>query len=203
LEAEPEVETVAEFPPVVTEPIEVSVPPIDEPPSVPEPAIRPFAETIDDPFGDDSPFVRETVAQVPEPFVIDEPPLAAAEIEEPDLPPPQPVTVEPKIDLRPPKPTRKPTPVNISASDSPFRVNPPPAGDGARASRPLEDVFALDSELEPPSKPQKPKLRGENPQGELTFDGGPRGKFSSESPNQFGGEEDLDVPAYLRHRNKG
>ncbi|BCU77754.1 hypothetical protein [Luteolibacter sp. LG18] len=45
------------------------------------------------------------------------------------------------------------------------------------------------------------KLRTKAPagQGELSFEGGPRGRFEGESPNVFDGE-DLDIPPFLRKK---
>jgi cell division protein FtsZ len=65
----------------------------------------------------------------------------------------------------------------------------------------LEEAFA---EIEDPPAAEKPvvpvKARaGGKGQGELSFDGGPRGKFEGASPSLFEGE-DLDVPAFLRKK---
>ena len=65
----------------------------------------------------------------------------------------------------------------------------------------LDDVFAG---MEDPVAPEKPvvpvKARaGGKGQTELSFEGGPRGKFEGASPSLFEGE-DLDVPAFLRKK---
>jgi cell division protein FtsZ len=71
----------------------------------------------------------------------------------------------------------------------------------------LDDVFGgIDDETEPlpvlePEKPAPP-VKAKSPakgQAELSFEGGPRGKFEGASPSLFEGE-DLDVPAFLRKK---
>ncbi len=47
----------------------------------------------------------------------------------------------------------------------------------------------------------KPTKKAGHPQGELSFEGGPRGRFEGASPSVFEGE-DLDVPAFLRKKRK-
>lgn len=51
---------------------------------------------------------------------------------------------------------------------------------------------------EKPVVPVKARAAGKG-QGELSFDGGPRGRFEGASPSLFEGE-DLDVPAFLRKK---
>jgi cell division protein FtsZ len=48
---------------------------------------------------------------------------------------------------------------------------------------------------------EKPGRKPGDPQGELSFEGGPRGRFEGASPSVFEGE-DLDVPAFLRKKRK-
>lgn len=47
----------------------------------------------------------------------------------------------------------------------------------------------------------KTKSKDGTPQGELSFEGGPRGRFEGADPNVFDGE-DLDVPAFLRKKQQ-
>ena len=66
----------------------------------------------------------------------------------------------------------------------------------------LDDVFTgMEEEPEPLDKPAVPAKAhaGSKGQGELSFEGGPRGKFEGASPSLFEGE-DLDVPAFLRKK---
>ncbi|MCW1886073.1 hypothetical protein OKA04_15145 [Luteolibacter flavescens] len=65
----------------------------------------------------------------------------------------------------------------------------------------LDDVFAGMEEVAPdkPVVPVKARAGGKG-QGELSFEGGPRGKFEGGSPSLFEGE-DLDVPAFLRKKS--
>jgi cell division protein FtsZ len=65
----------------------------------------------------------------------------------------------------------------------------------------LDDAF---TEIEEPPADERPvvpvKARGAGKgQAELSFDGGPRGRFEGASPSLFEGE-DLDVPAFLRKK---
>lgn len=65
----------------------------------------------------------------------------------------------------------------------------------------LDDVFTGMEDPEPAEKPAaaaKARAGGKD-QGELSFEGGPRGKFEGGSPSLFEGE-DLDVPAFLRKK---
>ncbi|MFC7338964.1 hypothetical protein ACFQY0_17335 [Haloferula chungangensis] len=48
---------------------------------------------------------------------------------------------------------------------------------------------------------EKPVRKPGDPQAELSFEGGPRGRFEGASPSVFEGE-DLDVPAFLRKKKK-
>ncbi len=91
--------------------------------------------------------------------------------------------------------------------DAPFTfVQPEPEPESAFVpvveSEPEEEDFAAVEDLpdfdEPAPLPVKSKTKG-NPQTELSFDGGPRGRFEGASPSLFEGE-DLDVPAFLRKK---
>ena len=65
----------------------------------------------------------------------------------------------------------------------------------------LDDAFSeIDGPAaeEKPAAPAKGRPTGKG-QGELSFDGGPRGRFEGASPSLFEGE-DLDVPAFLRKK---
>ena len=61
-----------------------------------------------------------------------------------------------------------------------------------------EIVQALPSAAEVPAIPRG-KAKISPAQTELSFDGGPRGRFSGETPNFFEGE-DLDIPPFLRKK---
>lgn len=65
---------------------------------------------------------------------------------------------------------------------------------------PEEIREAVERELDPKPIAQRPKLAKATAQPELSFDGGPRGRFQGEEPNIFEGEEDLDVPSFLRKK---
>jgi len=68
-----------------------------------------------------------------------------------------------------------------------------------------DDVF--DSDLEDSGDDEAEKTdkktdkKADGSQGELSFEGGPRGRFEGASPSVFEGE-DLDVPAFLRKKRK-
>lgn len=66
----------------------------------------------------------------------------------------------------------------------------------------LDDDFEEEAEVAPvevkPVPVAKPRAAGKG-QAELSFEGGPRGKFEGASPSLFEGE-DLDVPAFLRKK---
>ncbi|MEM1083543.1 MAG: cell division protein FtsZ [Verrucomicrobiota bacterium] len=65
-----------------------------------------------------------------------------------------------------------------------------------------DDIFGseLDGPEEVPAASKESK-EDDNPQGELSFEGGPRGRFEGANPSVFEGE-DLDVPAFLRKKKK-
>jgi len=68
----------------------------------------------------------------------------------------------------------------------------------------FDDLDEAFTDIGEPSAEEKPvvpvKARGAGKgQGELSFDGGPRGRFEGASPSLFEGE-DLDVPAFLRKK---
>jgi cell division protein FtsZ len=64
-----------------------------------------------------------------------------------------------------------------------------------------DEIFdsTFDDLVETPD--EKPAKKSGHPQGELSFEGGPRGRFEGASPSVFEGE-DLDVPAFLRKKRK-
>lgn len=70
----------------------------------------------------------------------------------------------------------------------------------ARSSE-VEDFAAVEDlpDFEEPVRPVKTKPKTSSSQGELSFDGGPRGRFEGASPSLFEGE-DLDIPAFLRKK---
>lgn len=65
----------------------------------------------------------------------------------------------------------------------------------------LEEAFAeLEEDRSAPEVPIAPRGKtGGKAQGELSFEGGPRGKFEGSNSSLFEGE-DLDVPAFLRKK---
>lgn len=80
--------------------------------------------------------------------------------------------------------------------------------DFARPSDQEDEIFGSDLEEPEPVKPKGPepaedaaprKGKGPKDQTELSFEGGPRGRFEGGSPSMFEGE-DLDVPAFLRKK---
>lgn len=70
-----------------------------------------------------------------------------------------------------------------------------------KRSAEVEDFAAVEDlpAFEEAARPVKTKPKSASPQGELSFDGGPRGRFEGASPSLFEGE-DLDVPAFLRKK---
>lgn len=72
----------------------------------------------------------------------------------------------------------------------------------APADKPDETpVIAAKEEPVVAQKPaDPPKARSSRDQTELSFEGGPRGKFEGAAPNVFEGE-DLDIPAFMRKKN--
>ncbi len=69
-------------------------------------------------------------------------------------------------------------------------------------TEPEEEDFAAVEDLPDFDEPAPPPVKSRakvNPQAELSFDGGPRGRFEGASPSLFEGE-DLDVPAFLRKK---
>ena len=62
----------------------------------------------------------------------------------------------------------------------------------------VDELEAVEHKPEPEKPAAKSKSGGKN-QSELSFDGGPRGRFEGASPSLFDGE-DLDVPAFLRKK---
>ncbi|MFD0895083.1 hypothetical protein KBB96_00995 [Luteolibacter ambystomatis] len=187
---------------------------------------RPFAESI--PVVQRKAEVVETVkpkpAPEPEPVAVEpvrpEPVLAEPEVEE-EGPAPTPVAEEPAL-VPPPLPAKRvPDDFEDDEHDNPFtfahhhepldleEVEPDWLDDEATFPEPAAakvDESELESEFEeeefPKLTPPEPlKLRAKAPagQGELSFEGGPRGRFEGESPNVFDGE-DLDIPPFLRKK---
>jgi cell division protein FtsZ len=97
------------------------------------------------------------------------------------------------IDEEPVADEPEPEPVVVAKEDKPVIL--PGVFDD------LDDVFAGMEDPAPEDKPVVPvKARaGAKGQTELSFEGGPRGKFEGASPSLFEGE-DLDVPALLRKK---
>ncbi|QJE95520.1 cell division protein FtsZ [Luteolibacter luteus] len=99
------------------------------------------------------------------------------------------------------------------AADEPVeatRLEPEPESEPKAEGKPvilpgvfddLDEAFTDIGEAAAEEKPAAPaKARGTGKgQGELSFDGGPRGRFEGASPSLFEGE-DLDVPAFLRKK---
>lgn len=85
-----------------------------------------------------------------------------------------------------PEPVREARPARVPAAAT---VNPAQPDDFAAFSEEAEPAGAA------AAKPKKPP----GAQTELSFDGGPRGRFEGASPSLFEGE-DLDVPAFLRKK---
>ena len=96
-----------------------------------------------------------------------------------------------------------------SAEPAPEELAPAPSPEPvARVEKPvilpgvfddLEEAFSgIDEDAEKAAPPAKPRATGKG-QGELSFEGGPRGRFEGASPSLFEGE-DLDVPAFLRKK---
>jgi len=56
-------------------------------------------------------------------------------------------------------------------------------------------------DVELPLAAKLPEKRSPDNQGELSLEGGPRGRFEGEQPNVIKGE-DLDVPPYLRRKGR-
>lgn len=184
---------------------------------------RPFAESV--PVAPRKVEVVEQVKPkpVPEPIpepVRPEPVLAEPEIEE-EEPAPALVAEEPAL-APPPLPAKTVVEDDFEDEehDNPFtfahrhdkhhepldleEVEPDWLDEEAAFPEP-EPVAAKSSEPEddfPTLTPPEPlKLRAKAPagQGELSFEGGPRGRFEGESPNVFDGE-DLDIPPFLRKK---
>lgn len=183
---------------------------------------RPFAESV--PVAPKKIEVVETAASRPplpfepvhhepvrDPFAaIDSTPLVlpkSQRVEEPEAPAAEVVTAAPA-----PAPEATPTVVPFTAAhdedDAPFRfvdesveldeVEPewlqdePEFVEGTASAQPVTSSLPTAEAL---------KLRTKAPagQGELSFEGGPRGRFEGESPNVFEGE-DLDIPPFLRKK---
>jgi len=182
---------------------------------------RPFAESV--------PVVKPRVVEVvkpapaptPEPVAVTPPPAPEPEPEpapEPPLPAFEEEEYEPIVVVSkssasppsspPPSPVIAPPPVHAASDfdddDSPFRYADEPLEDVEPEWLKDEPVFSDLDEPEPaqPAHHGEPlKLRTKAPagQGELSLEGGPKGRFEGESPNVFEGE-DLDIPPFLRKK---
>ena len=71
----------------------------------------------------------------------------------------------------------------------------------SKISEDEDEVEVKKTKIPPPrNKSRKPKSGN---QGELLLDGAPKGRYDGDSPNTLeDGEEDLDVPPYLRRRSR-
>jgi cell division protein FtsZ len=92
----------------------------------------------------------------------------------------------------PPAPEEEPEPEPVVAEKKPVVL--PGVFDE------LDDVFAgMEDPVDSDKSAAPAKARNGKGQAELSFEGGPRGKFEGGSPSLFEGE-DLDVPAFLRKK---
>ncbi|MGC6565129.1 MAG: cell division protein FtsZ [Akkermansiaceae bacterium] len=64
-----------------------------------------------------------------------------------------------------------------------------------------EEEELNEEDIELPLATKLPEKRSKSNQGELSLEGGPRGRFDGEKPNLVKGE-DLDVPPYLRRKGR-
>lgn len=64
-----------------------------------------------------------------------------------------------------------------------------------------EEEELNEEDIELPLATKLPEKRSKSDQGELSLEGGPRGRFDGEKPNLVKGE-DLDVPPYLRRKGR-
>jgi cell division protein FtsZ len=160
---------------------------------------------------------------LPEPVVEETAPSAEVESATEETPQPEPPVAE---EAEPaPVPSEEPTPVKATFVWLPPSKEPENAEPVAELeTEPLdpvepdwmareEDAADEVSESHPGEEVAEPvgvavadvpplALRAKKPgdQGELSLDGGPRGRFEGESPNVFEGE-DLDVPPFLRKKH--
>ena len=184
----------------------------------PAPVVAEFSARPPAPVAEEAPFAEPE----PSPFTIDRTEPAALEPEEEDfagLVEEEPAVisaVEPEpeeedfaeVPASPPvEEEEEPAFFSISGDQEP-RPAPQEPEKAAPGGKPvvlpgvfddLEEAFA---ELEEPALPEKQaaaKAKTGKAQSELSFEGGPRGKFEGASPSLFEGE-DLDVPAFLRKK---
>jgi cell division protein FtsZ len=78
----------------------------------------------------------------------------------------------------------------------PFQAKRRIASDGSDFAKGPEDLFGASPEADAAASSSKKKNPG---QPELSFDGGPKGRFEGADPSLMDGE-DLDVPPFLRRR---
>lgn len=91
------------------------------------------------------------------------------------------------------KPTKSPIPKPNKAESAKRKYREPKTGE--------DEIFDSELDGEEENSDEKPAKKPGDPQGELSFEGGPRGRFEGASPSVFEGE-DLDVPAFLRKKRK-
>jgi cell division protein FtsZ len=197
----------------------VAPPPLPESVPVPKPTYRsetpeskPAARPVASLF-DDRPFAESVPAHKPEPVeVIREEPQAkvvlepaesfADEIEDEDEADELPA--QPAVAEKPAQPTPS---IKVSSTDpEPFDDNPftfkGPDLDEVEPEWLNDDADTPDSEPVmrlTPADTLKLRAKTSAGQGELSFEGGPRGRFEGESPNVVDGE-DLDIPPFLRKK---
>jgi cell division protein FtsZ len=163
-----------------------------------EPVHVPQAEAIPEVVEDEPPFLIQDEA------IVDEPEEHLAYDDEPELPEDEDpflstyesrsaVLPEPEEDFA------SPSFVHKQPEPQPEPVTPPPTTPSRRPSSLVEDFMEPESEPEASAKQARSRPAKADPQAELSFDGGPRGRFEASSPSLFEGE-DLDVPAFLRKK---
>lgn len=197
------------------EPVAVKPEPAPQPPPVPE-VVKVTQVEAPAPVAEKP---KKTAAPAAA-SLFEERPFAEPAVEKPaDVAPP-----EPEAEPEPVKPFLEtpaktaPEPAGEEAAfafvgvpEHPKSVLPPndPFADESMDLDPVEPEWLRDEpessaspkEAVPSGSPEPLKLRAKTGpgQGELSFDGGPRGRFEGESPNVFEGE-DLDVPPFLRKK---
>lgn len=174
-----------------------------------KPAPRPVASLFDD-----RPFAESVPAHKPEPVeVIREEPQAQVvlepaesfvdEIEDEDEA--DELSAQPAVSEKPAQPTPS---IKVSSADlesfddSPFTFKGPDLDEVEPEWLKEEDESSASSESIPrltPADTLKLRAKTSAGQGELSFEGGPRGRFEGESPNVVDGE-DLDIPPFLRKK---
>ncbi len=169
----------------------------------------PFAEPEPSPFTIDRSAQAEPVAASEDDFAGPAVEAAAPAAEEPEPEEEPAEDDEPSGDL-PAGEDEEPAFFEVAAKDEPEPAvaEAAPAAEAEPEDKPvilpgvfddLDDAFSeIDEPGEKPVQPVKARAAGKG-QGELSFDGGPRGRFEGASPSLFEGE-DLDVPAFLRKK---